>query len=306
MLAGIVSFTMALAGEAGAKARARKPVADAAPVVESEPIKPPARFFTISTVLAKHDHGDKPASIQMAALGDALVASDASSRAVLQISDRPFGLFTFRAPDGVLWSKWRGVEARMTGESLLLQVCRSDPGSCGMAGRAALAVMDEARDADGMARIGIVNRSVNAAVRYVSDDRQHGLADVWSSPLATLASGEGDCEDYAIAKYMLLRQLGVAETDLMLLLVRDNAVRQDHAVLGVRVDGRWLVLDNRQARVLDADQLAHFTPLFALDHDGVGLFAAPYAAHIPHESETDLQPAADVGLSSGAGLQPLL
>ncbi len=304
MLAGIVSFTMVSAGEAGAKPRARRPAVDATPIVESNSIKPPARFFTISTVLAKHD--GKAASIRMAALGDASVASDASSRAAPQISDRPFGLFTFRAPDGVLWSKWRGVEARMAGESLLLQLCRTEPASCGAAGRAALAVMDEARDTDGLARIGIVNRSVNAAVRYVSDDQQHGLADVWSSPLATLASGAGDCEDYAIAKYMLLRQLGVAEADLMLLLVRDNAVRQDHAVLGVRVDGRWLVLDNRQARVLDPDQLAHFTPLFALDHDGVGLFAAPYAARVSHESETDLQPSADVGLSGGAGLQPLL
>ena len=41
----------------------------------------------------------------------------------------------------------------------------------------------------------------------------------------------GDCEDYAIAKYVALREAGVARENLQLVLVRDRAVRQDHAVL---------------------------------------------------------------------------
>ena len=48
------------------------------------------------------------------------------------------------------------------------------------------------------------NRAVNMAIRYVSDYAQHGEADRWSAPLATFATGKGDCEDYAIAKYVAL------------------------------------------------------------------------------------------------------
>lgn len=307
-IAVVISFTTTFAGESFAKSRARKPAADLAPVVQIDPVKAPARFFTISAVLAKHDRGGQPASTQMVSLGDPRVMSDAPTNPeVPSINDQPFGLVVFRAPDGLLWSKWRTVEARMAGESLQLQVCRTDPAACRPAGRALLAMMDQARGAEGLERLRIVNRETNAAIRYVSDYQQHGVADFWSSPLATLASGEGDCEDYAIVKYMLLRQLGIAEADLKLLLVRDNAVRQDHAVLGVRFDGRWLVLDNRRTRLLEGDQLAHFTPLFALDHDGgVGLFAAPYAAHVIHESEVDMRPAADAGLSGGSALPLLL
>ena len=83
------------------------------------------------------------------------------------------------------------------------------------------------------------------AIRYVSDYAQHGEADRWSAPLASFATAKGDCEDYAIAKYVVLREAGVARENLQLVLVRDRAVRQDHAVLAARLDDRWLILDNR-------------------------------------------------------------
>jgi predicted transglutaminase-like cysteine proteinase len=306
-IAVTISFTMLLPAEGSAK-RLRKPVVDMASPVDVDAAKPPARFFTIAAVLAKHDreggNGRKGGGVQVASLSDPTVASDAAAKPAEPVSDQPFGLFVFRAPNGVLWSKWRTVEARMAGENLLLQVCRSDRAACGPAGRAMLAMLDQARNAEGYERILSVNSLTNAAVRYVSDFEQHGVADLWSSPLETLRTGQGDCEDYAIIKYMMLHELGVAEADLKLLLVRDNAVRQDHAVLGVRVDGRWVVLDNRFTRPLESDQVGRFTPLFALDEDGVSLFAAPYAARITHESEMDLLPAADAG--GGSGLPLLL
>jgi len=51
-------------------------------------------------------------------------------------------------------------------------------------------------------------------------------------PARNLCYREGDCEDYAIAKYVALREAGFPQDDLQLVLVRDRAVRQDHAVLG--------------------------------------------------------------------------
>jgi predicted transglutaminase-like cysteine proteinase len=119
---------------------------------------------------------------------------------------------------------------------------------------------------------------MNGAIRYVSDAQQHGIPDRWTAPLASLAAGLGDCEDFAIAKYVALRDAGVCETDMRLVLVRDNSIRIDHAVLAVRLDGRWLVLDNRKSFVVEPGELTHYAPLFSLDHDGVKLFAAPLAS----------------------------
>ena len=121
------------------------------------------------------------------------------------------------------------------------------------------------------------NRAVNAAIRYVTDYAQHGEADRWSAPLATFATAKGDCEDYAIAKYVALRQAGFSPDELRLVLVRDRAVREDHAVLAARLEGRWQILDNRHSELIEDSDAASFTPLFAINHRGVQLFAAPYA-----------------------------
>ncbi|HEY6843770.1 MAG TPA: transglutaminase-like cysteine peptidase, partial [Thermoanaerobaculia bacterium] len=50
-----------------------------------------------------------------------------------------------------------------------------------------------------------VNHYVNRRVEFEDDQRHFGRADVWSSANETFRSGRGDCEDYAIAKYQMLR-----------------------------------------------------------------------------------------------------
>jgi predicted transglutaminase-like cysteine proteinase len=323
-----VSLTAAGCGGAWAKSRVRKPVAefqvkdtpDTAPDTSFSVAMPPqVRFFTINAVLAKHDRQlrSQPDGLQVASAGDASagsapdksgVLSDASSEAVMApaTSEEPFGLFTFRAPEGLLWTKWRGVEAKMQAEAKLIEACKADADQCVPGSSKVIALTRSADTADLRSRVEIVNRNVNQAIRYVSDFQQHGVADLWSSAFETFASGMGDCEDYAIAKFAVLLASGVSQADIKMLLVRDMAVREDHAVLAVRVEGRWLVLDNRYARLAEARDLPNFMPLFAIDHDGVSLFAAPYAERPHHESETDILPAADVGAMGGGQVLPLL
>lgn len=303
--AAIVLFAVAASGEALGKTRAKKRAVDLdAPIAStlpSAPLAPPVRFFTINDVLAKHDGRKAAGNTKFAALTDGGVASDAAEPQKIspQVSDEPFGLFTFRAPEGLLWVKWRGVEQSMRSEAAAIERCKADSEDCSIAARRFVGIADAARVSDPYARVKSVNRSVNQAIRYVSDFEQHGVADRWTSPLATLASGRGDCEDYAILKYVALRDAGVATEDLKLVLVRDMAVRQDHAVLMVRVDRRWLVLDNRSAMLFETADVRHFMPLFAIDERGVNLFAAPYAARPMHESESDLMPAAALEMGGG-------
>ncbi|MBX9777185.1 MAG: transglutaminase-like cysteine peptidase [Xanthobacteraceae bacterium] len=236
-----------------------------------------ARFFTINQVLANRD-GQRPGApgLQLAATTMTLTDEPAAAPRLLPPSE-PFGLATFRAPEGLLWVKWREVERRMQAEAWEIALCQTDREACSPHALFFLRIVDSAQARGGRARLEVVNRAVNAAIRYTSDYAQHGVADLWTPPLATLASGRGDCEDYAIAKYALLRAAGIADDDLRLLLVRDRAVRQDHAVLAVREDGQWLVLDNRHSMLAEPNRLPQFAPLFAIDHNGVSLFAAPYA-----------------------------
>ena len=182
----------------------------------------------------------------------------------------PFGLLARRAPESGLWRKWRGVQRQIQIEAELLASCRADPQACPSApARRFLAMIETARARQGRARLGEINRAINLAIRPMSDLAQYGVIDLWTSPLATLTAGAGDCEDYAIAKYVALREVGLGNEDLRLLVVRDTKLREDHAVVAARLDGRWVVLDNRRLVLLEDIQLKQYVPLFAIDDDGV-------------------------------------
>lgn len=123
-------------------------------------------------------------------------------------------------------------------------------------------------EASALAKLELVNSWVNRRVQFVSDIRATGQSDLWSSAAETLSRGRGDCEDYAIAKLQLLKALGFSSDDLYFAVVRDLVRRADHAVLVVRVDGRFVVLDNNVDRVLDSSEVADYRPVITYAASG--------------------------------------
>ena len=274
------------------------------------PTRAPAMFFTINEVLAKLDRqrGHGPGALRLASLMPSNTATDALpvQKETPAVGTEPFGLFTFRAPEGVLWRKWRGIESDIAKDHAVLDHCREGAGAENCPSYAAqfLRLINAVKAQSGRGQLDEANRAVNMAIRYVSDYAQHGDADRWSAPLATFATGKGDCEDYAIAKYVALTETGFPRDDLQLVLVRDSVVRQDHAVLAARLDGHWLILDSRRSDLMDDSDASSFTPLFAINYRGVQLFAAPYAKGTPLDGDVNVAPASGDGDAGGrSGLE---
>jgi predicted transglutaminase-like cysteine proteinase len=198
----------------------------------------------------------------------------------------PFGSATRIVAQGGLYDKWRGVQARLDDEQRRIAACRDDRAHCvDKAAGIFLNIVEAARDRDGLARLGAVNRAVNLAIRPMSDLANYGEVDVWSSPLATLANGSGDCEDYAIAKMAALKAAGVPSADLRLVILRETSRDEDHAVLAVRLGPRWIVLDNRMLVMLSDTQIANYRPVYVADDAGVrayGTDAPPPAPMLPY------------------------
>jgi predicted transglutaminase-like cysteine proteinase len=225
------------------------------------------------------DHTQAPAQIEMAALDPiepaqpsiALPAPAAPSIASPAIAE-PFGLNAVPISSGGLLAKWTGVEADIRAENAILARCRDDVRSCPRAAQNFLAIVAQGRAQTGRARIGIINRAINLAIRPMSDLAQWGVIDKWSAPLESLTTGLGDCEDYAIAKYVALREAGVAAEDVKLVIVRNTAAAEDHAVTAVRLDGDWIVLDNRWLTLVEDNEMQAAIPLFVLDQNGVKQF----------------------------------
>jgi predicted transglutaminase-like cysteine proteinase len=200
-------------------------------------------------------------------------------------ADEPFGLSTSMVPPGTLLEKWLDVERKVDDERLVLKICEENRESCqSQAALQFLAIVDSARTLEGRARLGVINRAINLKIKPMSDLALYGEEDVWSPPLATLAKGAGDCEDYAIAKFFALQEAGVSADDLRIVVLRDDIREEDHAVVAARLDGDWLMLDNRRmVMVEDRQVLNYYHPVFLIDHYGVKLYsgASPISERSP-------------------------
>lgn len=208
-----------------------------------------------------------------------------------QAAREPFGAGTWLPSGGGLLEKWLAVWRRWNDEKRALEACRDERLPCAQqAARELLAIVDTAKALKGRAQLGEINRAINLAIRPVGDLAAHGRIDVWSSPLETLASRSGDCEDYAIAKFVALLEAGVPSQDLRLMVVRDSARSDDHAVVAAKLDDEWLVLDNRRLVMLADTQLANYSPLLQLDGAGARRYFDARVAATERESPTLPEP----------------
>lgn len=185
------------------------------------------------------------------------------------LPSEPFSSATMPWFSGDVFDKWQNVEAQVRAESDVLARCREAMTDCPPAAQKFLAIVGAGRAQTGRARIGTINRAINMAIQPMSDLKQWGVADHWSAPLETFTTGHGDCEDYAIAKFVALIAAGMAPEDVKLVVVHDKISDDGHAVAAARVDGRWLVLDNRWLALAEDSEMHRMTPLFVIDHTGV-------------------------------------
>jgi predicted transglutaminase-like cysteine proteinase len=229
---------------------------------------------------------------------------DASGASELTGQSRePFGLLASTLFTGGVRDKWRAVERKLDDERVQLALCDGDRDRCASpAALQFLDIVDNARAREGRARLGEINRAINLAIRPMSDLAQYGQIDVWSSPLATFAHGAGDCEDYAIAKFVALRQAGFSPDDLRIVIIRDTIRGEDHAVAAARLDGHWLTLDNRRMAMVEDAYVRNYRPLFVIDQNGIMQYTdAPLLANLPDRAH-DVPPPVALNLTVQPGL----
>lgn len=112
-------------------------------------------------------------------------------------------------------------------------------------------------------KISAVNAYFNK-IRFVPDSKNYGMRDYWATPIEFLTRGEGDCEDYAISKYISLRALGVPKDKMRLAIVNDSVMRMPHALLIVYNKGQAMVLDNQNPDILDSADISRYTPIYSI------------------------------------------
>lgn len=119
-------------------------------------------------------------------------------------------------------------------------------------------------------KLELVNNFFNE-MKWVDDQELWGRKDYWATPMESLIKNAGDCEDFSIAKYFTLLEMGVEAEKLSISYVvyqKDNGA---HMVLTYfeAEDAVPLILDNVESRILQGTQRSDITPIYHLNNNGV-------------------------------------
>ena len=116
-----------------------------------------------------------------------------------------------------------------------------------------------------------VNQFFNSRIRFVDDMTVWGQEDYWATPVEALRKGAGDCEDYALAKYFTLRELGVPASQLRITYVKALQLNQAHMVVTwySTPDAIPLVLDNLKPAILPATARSDLLPVYSFNGEGL-------------------------------------
>jgi len=166
-----------------------------------------------------------------------------------------FGSQEYQGPDLGKFPKWVSMLSRWKQET-----CKTP--DCAMA--AWDAVIADLKGKDRATQLRIANDAFNK-LHYVGDPRNWGRQDYWETPYEFLARN-GDCEDYAIAKFMALKAAGLPSSEMRIVAVRNLALDgQGHAVLVVYDGGTAYLLDNQIKDVVLADSISTYQPVYSIN-----------------------------------------
>ncbi|MFZ5956420.1 cysteine protease LapG [Pseudomonas knackmussii] len=134
-------------------------------------------------------------------------------------------------------------------------------------------MLERSQNLDESAKLKAANDFFNSSLAFRDDMSVWHQTDYWATPIEALYKGAGDCEDYAIAKYVTLRQLGIPSDNLRITYVKALRLNQAHMVLTYYATpgGEPLVLDNLIPQIRPASQRSDLLPVYAFNAEGLWL-----------------------------------
>jgi predicted transglutaminase-like cysteine proteinase len=136
-------------------------------------------------------------------------------------------------------------------------------------------ILNDNRDEEIDEQLYSINRFFNR-LDFVDDIQHWRKEDYWATPIEFLATNGGDCEDFTIAKYFSLLELGVPAEKLRLMYVKAVRINQAHMVLAYydTPNAVPLVLDNINPRILPASKRRDLLPVYSFNGEGLWIAKA--------------------------------
>lgn len=167
-----------------------------------------------------------------------------------------FGTQEIAKTDIGAFERWTGMLERVKAGAALQSAIPSWP-----------ALIDSLKDKSPFELIKIVNSFVNE-IKYQTDPIVWHNKDYWATP-EEFYRMTGDCEDFAITKYMVLKDLGVNPNEMRIAIVKDLNLNEYHAILVLYVSGgHILILDNQISEVVLSTRVHHYKVIYSINEKG--------------------------------------
>jgi len=187
-------------------------------------------------------------------------------------SDRPSGPFGDHTielnNEAPLFEVWKFLSDQLLLDKTRFHSCIEQSNASCPEVSTLLAIVDEARQNQGKALLGHLNRSINLMIKPAPGD--------WTGPLEAITMRDGDCKSYSIAKYAAARVAGISPDHVRLVIVHNRRHNVDHMIAAVYQDEEWLILDNLTNLVLQDLEKRDYEPLAILDYRGVRRYLSAF------------------------------
>ena len=166
------------------------------------------------------------------------------------------------------WPAWQDTLDRHQSEREAILQCLSDEEACTRRFRGLRHILLQGADLRLEQQVRLVNRYINGQ-RY-EDDRVSSWSvagNQWETLTEFLHSG-GDCEDFAVAKYFVLREFGVDAEDMRIVIGKEPQRATHHAMLAIRFDeGVWLLENDNTIHRNGYQDISRF--VYAINEQGI-------------------------------------
>ena len=130
----------------------------------------------------------------------------------------PFGNHTIEVTNenngAPLVAIWESLRDKVLLDKLHAQICLESSNTPCPSVSTLMKIVEEARQNQGTALLGHLNRSINLLIKPAPGD--------WTSPLEAISMRNGDCKSYSIAKYAAARVAGISPDRVRLVIVHNR------------------------------------------------------------------------------------
>lgn len=173
-----------------------------------------------------------------------------------------FGTKEVKSNDLSIFPKWTGMIKRMQSDNVVdARQCAAETSYCYY--RKWKAFIASIKPLPQLEQLRRVQDYANE-VRYIIDPINWQVPDYWATPRQFFMK-DGDCEDYAIIKFMTLRELGFSNQNMRIVVLNDENLKALHAVLTVKVGNTTYMLDNQIDEVVPESRIHHYRPIYSIN-----------------------------------------